>query len=124
MIRRALLFIAVVSGLLITPLGQAPSASKVFHIGYFVARGPDPATDGAFLRGLRELGYVAGRNIVIERRFAYNKAEALPVLAAELAGMKLDLIVVAPINTALAMKKATSTMPIVMANGGEPVRVG
>lgn len=124
MIRRTLLFIAVALGLLIAPLGQAPSASKVFHIGYFVARAPDPATDGAFLQGLRDLGYVEGRNIVIERRFAYNKAEALPVLAGELAGMKLDLIVVAPINTALAMKKATSTIPIVMANGGEPVRVG
>lgn len=124
MIRRTLLFVVVVSGLLTAPLGQAQSASKVFHIGYFFARGPDPAIDGAFLQGLRDLGYVEGLNIVIERRFAHNKAEALPVLAAELAGMKLDLIVVAPINAALAMKKATNTIPIVMANGGEPVRVG
>jgi len=122
--RRALLFIAVIGGALIAPFAQAQPAMKVFHIGFFVARGPDPVTDGAFLQGLRDLGYVEGKNIAIERRYAKGKAELLPGLAAEMADMQLDLIVVAPINAALAMKKATRTIPIVMANGGEPVGVG
>jgi len=124
MIRRTLLFNAVILGLLIAPFAQAQPVTKVFHIGFFVARGPDPVTDGAFLQGLRDLGYVEGKNIVIERRYAKGKAELLPGLAAELASMKLDLIVVAPVNAALAMKKASRTIPIVMANGGEPVGVG
>lgn len=124
MIRRTLLFIAVVLGVLIAPFAQAQSASKTFHIGYLVARGPDPETDGAFLQELRDLGYVEGRNIVIERRYANGKVELLPGLAADLADMKLDLVVAAPVNAVLAMKKATSTLPIVMANSGDPVRVG
>ena len=124
MIRRTLLFITVILGLLIAPFAQAQPVTKMYHIGFLVGRGPDQVTDGAFLQGLRDLGYVEGKNIVIERRYAKGKAELLPGLAAELASMKLDLIVVAPAGPALAMKKASRTIPIVMANGGEPVSAG
>ena len=122
--RRAILLMAVTLGLFAAPLPAAPSDSKVYRIGYFVGRGPDPVTDGAFLQGLRDLGYIEGKNIIIERRYADGKAERFPALAADLAEMKLDLIVVAPIGPALAMKRATHTTPIVMANAGEPVSTG
>ena len=121
---RRLLFAAVVLGSLVAPLSDAQSASRLYRIGYFVARAPDAALDAAFIQGLSELGYEEGRNILIERRFADNKAEALPVLAAELATMNLDVIVVAPTHAAAAMKKATRTIPIVMANAGDPIGAG
>ncbi len=74
--------------------------------------------------GLRELGYVEGRNIVVERRFADGKQGRLPALAAELVRLKLDVIVAGPTSAVQAAKRATSEIPIVMTNAGEPVGTG
>lgn len=108
-----------------TPLAtEAQQAGNMARIGYFVARGPDATLDTPFHKGLRDLGYEEGRNIIIVRRFAHNRAEALTTIARELGAMNLDVIVVAPHDAALAMKKATAKTPIVMATGADPIGAG
>jgi len=78
----------------------------------------------AFRAGLRELGYVEGRNIRVEYRYADGFLDRLPALAAELVRLNPTVIVSAPIPANLAVRKATSTIPIVMANGADPVGFG
>ena len=77
-----------------------------------------------FRQALRDLEYVEGKNIVIEYRFAEGKADRLPDLAAELVRLKVDIIVAQSTETVLAAKNATSTIPIVMTNSGDPVGSG
>ena len=74
-----------------------------------------PARIEAFRQGLRELGYVEGKNIVIEYRYAEGKLDRLPALAAELVRLKVDVIVTAGPTATRAAKEATVTIPIVMA---------
>ena len=78
----------------------------------------------AFRQELSKLGWIEGKNITIEYRFAEQKSERLPELAAELVRLKVDLIVVTGTPSALAAKKATTTIPIVMTNAGDPVGEG
>ena len=78
----------------------------------------------AFMHGLRELGYVEGKNLLIERRFAGGNLDRLPALAAELAKHRVDLIFVAGTIAAEPARQATSTMPIVFANVHDPVGLG
>jgi putative ABC transport system substrate-binding protein len=104
----------------------AQPATDVARIGYL---GPNPAAANphlreAFLQGLRDLGYVEGRNFVINYRYAEGKFERLPALAAELVALKVDVIVAGPTPAALATKQATKTIPIVFASGGDPVTDG
>jgi putative ABC transport system substrate-binding protein len=108
------------------PLPAQMPTGKVYRIGYLstptresVARGL-----GAFLRRLRELGWVEGRNLVIEYRWAEGKVERLPELAADLVRRKVDLIVAPAGSAALAAKHATSSIPIVMIFPNEPVEMG
>ena len=79
---------------------------------------------GAFLQGMRELGYVEGRNLVVEWRFADGKLERLPGLAAELVRLNVDAIVVQSSSAITAAQKATTIIPIVMTSAGDPVRSG
>jgi putative tryptophan/tyrosine transport system substrate-binding protein len=79
---------------------------------------------GAFRHGLRELGYEQGRNIVIEYRWAEGDYERFPALVAELIAAQVDVIVTAGTPAALAVKKATSTVPLVMVAVGDPVGTG
>ena len=83
-----------------------------------------PARLEAFRQGLRELGYVEGKNIVIEWRYAEGKFNRLPELAAELVRLKVDVIVTGGPNTTRPAKEATVTIPIVMAFDGDPVGNG
>ena len=78
----------------------------------------------AFRQGLRELGYVEGKNISIEYRFAEGKLDRLPALAAELVRLKVDLIITSGPPVTRAAKEATNTIPIVMANEADPVGSG
>jgi putative tryptophan/tyrosine transport system substrate-binding protein len=125
--RRA--FIAGTLSLLAAPLAvEAQPAGKVYRIGIL---GNVPLTDregarlwGAFTEGLRELGYVEGQNITIERRFSEGRYERLPALAAELVRLHVDVIVVPATQNPLAAKQATQTIPIVMTSGGDPVASG
>jgi len=111
---------SIAGGLLAAPLAtRAQQPSKVPVIGYLIERSGPTAFDDAFRLGLRELGYSEGRNVVIEYRWAGGKTERLPALAAELVGLKVDVILTSGTPAGLAAKNATSTIPIVMASGGD-----
>src|SRR5215475_16151645 len=102
---------------------EAQQSGKIFRIGYLeqsTASGNVVLLE-AFWQEMRKLGWIEGKNITIEYRFAEQKPERVPELAADLVGLKVDLIVVSGTPQALAAKKATTTIPIVMANVGEPV---
>jgi putative ABC transport system substrate-binding protein len=126
--RRACISAATL-GLLATPLaGLAQQAGKVHRIGFLAAgSSSDPRIQrffAAFRSGLGELGYVEGRNITIESRWAAGKYERLPGLAAELVRLKTDVIVTAAVPAIRAAKQATGTIPIVMAVVVDPVATG
>ena len=94
MIRRAALAAALAAGLLAAPLAaKAQQVAQIARIG-MLADATSPHLREAFLQGLRDLGYVEGRNLVIEIRDAEGKYERLPALAAELVALKVDIIVV------------------------------
>jgi putative tryptophan/tyrosine transport system substrate-binding protein len=101
---------------------QAQQTRKVSRIGYLAAG--SPPLDKTFLQGLRDLGHIEGQNIVIESRFADGKHERLLDLAAELIGLKVDVIVTGGTPAAVAAKQATGTIPIVMAIVANPVGEG
>jgi len=113
-----------VLGLLAGPLPtEAQKAGKVYRIGY-LATTPEKAWDQAFRQGLHELGYIEGQNIVIELRYAGRKRDRLPKLVAELVRLEVDLIVSRGTLATRAVKKATSSIPIVMVNVGDAVQRG
>jgi putative ABC transport system substrate-binding protein len=104
---------------------EAQQSAKIPRIGYMGANLADvPHLQEAFLQGLRDLGYVEGRNVVIEFRSAAGKLERLPALAAELVALKVDVIVAPPTVAALAAKQASSTLPIVFTGSADPVMSG
>ena len=105
-------------------LAEAQQAGKVPRIGFLVASSPSfySSRIEAFRQGLRELGYVEGKNIAIEYRFAEGKEDRLRELAAELVRLKVDIIVAAA--SASAAKDATKTIPIVFAASADPVASG
>jgi putative tryptophan/tyrosine transport system substrate-binding protein len=105
---------------------EAQQPKKVPRIGYLGAtsRSINPARVEAFRQGLRELGYVEGKNIVIEYRYAEGKLDRLPALAAELVGLKVDIIVMGGPAATRSAKQATATIPIVMAYDDDPVGSG
>jgi putative ABC transport system substrate-binding protein len=121
-------FIEVIAGgLLAAPLtADAQQAAKVPRIGFLgnSTAALEANLVGPFREGLRELGYVEGRNILIEYRWAEGKNERLPALIAELIALKVDVIVTAGTPAALAVKKATTSIPLVMAAVGDPIGVG
>jgi putative ABC transport system substrate-binding protein len=120
----ALAFGAMLFALCSSAVAQQPM--KIPRIG-FLSGNPLSAIAAraeAFRQGLRELGYVEGKNIVIEWRSAEGKSDRLPALAAELVGLKVDVIVTAGPTQTRAAKAATSTIPIVMTNDGNPVGDG
>jgi putative ABC transport system substrate-binding protein len=100
---------------------EAQQPKKVPRIGFLSAT---PSIDPAFLAGLRDRGYVVGKTIVIELRSAEGKLDRLPELAADLVNLKLDIIVTQGTPSAQAAKKATRTIPIVMATSGDAVGTG
>ena len=111
-------------GTLSAPLAAgAQQAGKVYQVGIL-----SPTSQGlgveAFRQGLRALGYVEGRNIVIEYRSAEGRFDRLPDLAAELVRLRVEVIVAVVTQASLAAKNATTTIPIVMLNVGDPVGAG
>jgi putative tryptophan/tyrosine transport system substrate-binding protein len=105
---------------------QAQQPTKMPRIGLLVAVSPSAAAarTETFRQGLRELGYVEGKNIVIESRYAEGKLDRLPALASELVRLKMDIIVTAGGQATRAAKQATPTIPIVMTNDPDPVGSG
>ena len=102
---------------------RAQQAGKVYRIGLFSAGGPIQSKK-ILVNGLRELGWIEGKNILFEGRFAENRLERLPGLAAELVSLDVDVIVAIGTLAPLAAKRATTTIPIVMANAGDPLGSG
>jgi putative tryptophan/tyrosine transport system substrate-binding protein len=106
--------------------GEAQAQLKIARVGYLVPASPVAiaARRDAFRQGLRELGYVEGKNVVIEYRYAEGRTERLRQLAAELARLKVDVIVRTSSVSTRAAKEATSTIPIVMSQDNDPVGNG
>jgi len=114
-------------GLLAAPLAaEAQQAAKIARIGYLAGDlAGNPRHREAFRQGLHDLGYVEGRNVVIEYRDAAGKLERFPFLAAELVTLKVDVIFAAgATQAALAAKQATRTLPIVFVSLSDPVGSG
>jgi putative tryptophan/tyrosine transport system substrate-binding protein len=105
---------------------NAQQAAGIHRIGILIPTSGSflSARDEAFRQRLRQLGYVEGKNIVIEYRYAEGKSERLPDLAAELVGLKVDVIVTVSPSATLAAKKASGTIPIVFAAANDPVGTG
>jgi|SRR5262245_17598973 len=102
---------------------EAQQTKKIHRIGYLTANTSDaelPRLE-AFRQALRELGHVEGQNIAIEYRHAEGKFDRLPGLAAELVGLKLDVIVGVTTNAVQAAKQATRTIPIVFIGVSDPI---
>jgi putative tryptophan/tyrosine transport system substrate-binding protein len=112
--------------ILATLTAQAQPAGRIFRIGLLIAYPYDPTRliGTTFIPDLRELGYVEGHNLKIEVRSANQKPERLPALAAELVRLNVDVIITGGDSEVRAAKQATSTIPIVMAPSGDPVRAG
>ena len=106
--------------------GKAQPAGRVYRVGYLSTPTRESVERGveAFLRKLRELGWIEGQNLVIEYRWAEGDVTRLPQLAAELLRDHVDLIVAPAGSAALAAKKATSSVPIVMIFPSDPVELG
>jgi putative tryptophan/tyrosine transport system substrate-binding protein len=120
-------FIAALGGTAAWPLAVwAQPTQKIFRIGYVASHAADelPKRLEAFRAGLRERGYEEGRNIVIEYRWADNHYERLPELFAQIVDLKVDLIVTHGTPGVLAAKRATTTIPIIMASSGDALGSG
>ena len=129
--RGQLLTVVLAVSLVLAPLSaESQQAEKVWRIGmlWFGSSLEDPPTRvrlDAFQQGLREQGYVEGRNVAFEHRYARGKSELFPDLAAELVRLKVDVIVTPGNRPAtLAAKQATSTIPVVFMNAFDPVAQG
>ena len=114
---------------LVTAVAEAQQPNKIPRIGYLSRRGeptpanPDPNAN-AFRKGLSDLGYTDGKNIVIDFRYAEGKTDRLTGLVAELIQLKVDILVSGTSQAIRAAKQATQTIPIVMAITGDPVADG
>ena len=132
MILRRTLLAAAGTSALAAPFGTfaqpAKAPEKIWRVGVLAlpnrAAALDPLFSGALPLGLRDLGYVEGKNLLIEWRFADNKIEALPGLAFDLVQWKPDVLVGIAHSAALASQQATSTIPIVMTTALDPVAAG
>jgi putative ABC transport system substrate-binding protein len=129
MLRRSGLILTLgLAGVLVPFAADVQQAGKVHRIGFLSPSSlSDPRTQRrfeAFRQGLREVGYVEGQNIAIESRWAEGKYDRLPGLAAELVGLKVDVIVTYAPPAIRAAKEATATIPIVMGAIIDPIATG
>jgi putative ABC transport system substrate-binding protein len=111
----------------VLPLAAPAQTGRLWAVGLLTAGGRSTehsASFEAFRHALSGLGYVEGRNLVIEYRYAEGKLDRLPALAAELLARRVDVVVTVSTPAAQAVKQATSTVPIVMATAGDPVGTG
>ena len=114
---RRRLFLALMAGALAAPLASfAQQPAKIARIGFLFAASSQGTESQlqAFREGLRELGYVEGKNLQLELRWGEGKLERLPALAAELVQLKVDIIVAVSSPSVIAARQATRTIPIVM----------
>ena len=119
-------FLIAAGALVAAPLVEAQRAAKLARIGYLSSSSSpnEKPRDEAFRQGLHELGYVEGKNVAIEYRYANGKLDQLSELAAELVHLKVDVIVTGGGPPTQAAKNATKSIPIVMTNISDPVALG
>ena len=120
-------FLKALATFLVAPCAaEAQQAGKLYRVGFLgnTTAALEANLVGPFREGLRDLGYVEGQNIVIEYRWAEGKYERFPVLISELLTQKVEVIVTAGTPATLAVKKATSLVPLVMVAVGDPVGTG
>jgi putative ABC transport system substrate-binding protein len=103
---------------------EAQHPVKIPRIGFLFIGSKDQPHLESFRQGLRDLGYFEGKNIAIEYRYAEGKLDALPVLAAELVGLNVDVILTTTLQASRVVLQATGTIPIVAVGSGDPVRDG
>ena len=106
---------------------NAQERGKIPHIGILLPSAPNTAADAnleAFRQGLHDLGYVEGRNIILEYRWAENREDQYPALVADLIRLKVDIIFTSSTPAVLVAKQATKTIPIVFPVSSDPVTVG
>ena len=115
-------FIAALGGAAASPVVARAQGQRVYRLGILTV-GPERNWDGLF-QALRDLGFVEGQNLIIERRYSKGQVERWYDLANELVGLNVDVIVVSTTPAALAAKKATSTIPIVFPTAFDPVGAG
>jgi len=126
--RRTFLCGLTLGALAAAPVAEAQQAGKLYRIG--LLGGSPPNSPGGrrawegFFQGLRDLGYVEGQNILVEGRWYRERTDRLPILAGELVQLKVDVIVAGAAPAPEAARRATSTIPIVMANHNDPVGSG
>ena len=124
--KKIFLWLSVVAALGGTAITDAQQVKKVARIGFLASSSSERVKSrlAAFQQGLRELGYVEEKNVIIEYRSAEGKFERLPEIASELVRLKVDLLVVEGAPAAHATKNATSVIPIVIGNAADPVGTG
>ena len=111
-------------GLLAMPWhGLGRAESKVWRVAY-ISSGTGLGYDQEFLKGMRDLGYAVGKNLVVEWRFAHGQYDRLPALVADVLGKNVDVIIASGTPVAQAAKQATSKVPVVMTTVGDPVASG
>jgi len=116
----------ILAALILAPvyLARAQKPTSIPRMGVLFLGAPPNANLEAFIQGLRELGYIEGKNIVIDYRFAEGKAERLPELATELVRLKVDAIFTAGTPAIFALKQATTTIPVVFFSTSDPIGTG
>jgi putative ABC transport system substrate-binding protein len=127
MINRRAFLITMVAAVVVAPLvAEAQHARKLYRIGFLgnSTAALESNLVAPWREGLRELGYVEGRDVVVEYRWAEGHYERFPALIEELLALKVDVIVTAGTPAALAVKRATATVPLVMVAVGDPVSTG
>ena len=124
--KRVFICLVAIFGLTAVSISNAQQPARMARLGYlgFAFPSTNPNRREALLQGLRDFGYVEGKNITIDYRWGEGKIELLPSLAAELVGLKPDVIFVGAPQPTLALKKATATIPIVFVGIGDPVATG
>jgi len=118
------LWVLLAASGLVFPVAGAAQTSHVYHVGLLTPRSAPTGSWPAFLNEMRSLGYVEGKNLVIEPRYAMGTFDRLDRLAVELVNLKVDLIFAESTPAALAAKRATSTIPIVIPTSGDTVGSG
>jgi putative ABC transport system substrate-binding protein len=121
--RRTFLFVTA-GGLLAAPLAAAAQHGKVYRVGFFTGGARVADIMDGFYAGLRDRGYVVGRDLVVEERFPDVSPEQLLAVARELVALPVDVLVALGTVPAVAAKKATTTIPIVFASVPDPIVVG
>src|SRR5215472_5462950 len=117
-------FLAVLGSAAAWPIAARAQSAGPPVIGVLESGAPEPTRGAAFLKGLGETGFIDGRNVAIEYRWAHNESDRLPELAADLVRRRVAVIAAGASAAALAAKAATSTIPIVFSSGIDPVQIG